>query len=110
MVLAIARQRTSRASELFSAAIESGEVTPSRPKVAELGGLNEIDSKMGSGALRGCGDRHHDLASRASILDVFRSRRMWTELCQGGGVVGNLARVLGNSKGLGVAEALPRCG
>jgi hypothetical protein len=33
---------------------------------------------------------------------------MWTELCQGGGVVGNLARLLGNSVGLGVAEALPR--
>jgi hypothetical protein len=33
---------------------------------------------------------------------------MWTELCQGGGVVRNLARLLGNPVGLGVAEALPR--
>jgi hypothetical protein len=63
---------------------------------------------MGGGALRGRGDRHHDFTSPAPILDVFRSCRMWTELCQGDGVVGNLARLLGNSVGLGVVEALSR--
>lgn len=35
---------------------------------------------------------------------------MWTKLCQGGGVVRNLARLLGNPAELGVAGAQPRSG
>ena len=49
-------------------------------------------------------DHHHDHASRASKFDVFRSRRMRAKLCQRGGVVRNLASLLGDPAELGLAE------